>query len=228
MSYTCRFIHARSNERLEPPVNVACNEELKLEGLVTKHRQYDLLLRSRGNDFYGNDAVIPVQDGDVVTAWYVDHTEGVGQDTYLSVYAFDRTAGNFLWPTAFVTQNGNHQPGCPFVVRTTETPQTVDVDDTLPELSETRRVHHSSSHSVFVGQEDKTLDFEDLAIVTSAEPSTQHDRVLVNVQGNCLAIANYEEHRRRSGRDITTTKFPKIQKHDWPKKRIDIQEARRY
>lgn len=208
MSYECRFLHIQSNECVLPTITIVeTGRDFKVDGT----RRHDLLIRTRGCEFYPADAPLQPAHGDVITAWYVDRPpEGIPtENTYLTIYAFNRTEDRFIWPSTFASVDRHPVQANPAVVVTTGQSVSVELDEDLEELARTKPLGGS-----YLGTVTIRVVFEDLAIVACSGSCTREGRML-KVSGNCIVVAIYSEQSYTQGREAPLRKST-IPKHEWP------------
>lgn len=191
MTYVYQSINMRTGKHFEQNVAVDIHDEYWPRRLD----DYDLQFCSVGNHFFNPDKPPQLKDGDLVTGWYLPHEEGDGHaDTYLTLFAFDTTIQQFIWPEAFVTCAGETKP-CPYIASTGSAPISVIVNEHLDEFTVDEIVKVGIGRATVSLKRRKTVDFDSIESVIPSS-ITISDSELVNVTGMCIAIVEYVEHRQ--------------------------------
>lgn len=165
-------------------------------------------------DFYLTGQEVEASPLTLVNSWYSPVGKGPGGDPVLKVHPF--AEGQFLQTESFVDfSEPTPYPNWIDTATITGATATATAHYDLPDLTQIKITSHGTNKAVFVTTEITKYVFDHYFVIWG--PGVVNGNLLTVEKGQgCLALAVYQKETSKSTKEISTIKWPRIPKTEWP------------
>lgn len=227
MSYTCEYLQFGSNVLRVP----GYEDDLILvnkpnapipKKLVNPNNSdlWDLIFSYESGGFYQASAKVPGVDGATIQSWYNKEgtTPGGFNNLALTPFIIDPTGAHtgFAQATHFV-EFSQPTPADNYINTDTIASPTVTatVHQELPEYAKLSVSSHATSHSIIITTTTTNAVFDKIFVYSGSAIPIGHSITVPKAQ-SCQALAVFKMVSSTSSKEISTDKYPKIPKNEWP------------